>query len=62
MADESKLANEDVGSRQWWENLSSDEQSAFTAFKRQCVVEDILGQNIGGNDLTTGICDDATLL
>ena len=45
-------------------NLTSNEKSAFDAFKEQCTTKGFLAESICENedDLSEGICDDGTLL
>lgn len=64
MADDSSAPGQQNHTPNQFGNLTADEKSAFDTFKEQCGAEGFLKETISGSgdDMTTGICDDGTLL
>jgi hypothetical protein len=64
IADDVPTPPQQVHTKGQFGNLTPDEKSAFDAFKEQCTAEGLLVTSTpeNGDDLSTGICDDGTLL
>ena len=63
MASRTSISLKSPSTRGHFGHLTTEEQSAFNAFKQKCVAENLLEDTTSsGDDLKVGIYDDGTLL